>query len=105
MPVIWKLKKVAAERNVYRPKQLQLLIKEKTGVALSLEAVCQLSNHTPKALRGRTAQLLCNALDCCLSDLYEIVPDAPGFCWQGTGSLQSGEDSLPDPDQFRSIIG
>ncbi len=77
MPVRWNLKRwLAVERNIYRPSELRTLLRTKTGVTLSLQAVSTLVNETPGALRLRTIQALCNALDCKLSDFCEIFPDA-----------------------------
>lgn len=76
MPVRWNLKRwLAVERNIYRPSELHTLLVTKTGVRLSLQAVSTLVNGTPGALRLRTIQALCNALDCKLSDFCEIFPD------------------------------
>src|SRR5581483_11247406 len=76
MPVIWNLKKwLAVEHNIYRPSQLQVLLAEKAGVQLSLQAVSTLLNGTPNALRLHTMQALCNALHCSLSDFCEVLPD------------------------------
>ncbi len=76
MPVVWNLKKwLAAEHNIYRPTELQQLLAEKAGVQLSLQAVSTLLNSTPGALRLKTIQALCNALNCSLSDFCEVSPD------------------------------
>jgi len=78
MPVVWKLKKwLAVEHDIYRPSELQALLVEKAGVQLSLQAVSTLLNGTPGALRLRTVQALCNALNCTLSDFCEVLPDNP----------------------------
>jgi DNA-binding Xre family transcriptional regulator len=77
MTVQWNLKRwLAIERNIYRPSELRTLLLTKTGVKLSLQAVSSLVNGTPGALRLRTIQALCNALDCKLSDFCEVFPDA-----------------------------
>ena len=76
MPVRWNLKRwLAVERNIYRPSELRTLLVTKAGVKLSLQAVSALVNGTPGALRLRTIQALCNALDCKLSDFCEVFPD------------------------------
>ena len=77
MPVRWNLKRwLAVERNIYRPSELHTLLVTKAGVKLSLQSVSALVNRTPGALRLRTMQALCNALDCKLSDFCEVFPDA-----------------------------
>ena len=76
MPVRWNLKRwLAIERDIYRPSELHTLLVTKTDVKLSLQAVSTLVNGTPGALRLRTIQALCNALDCKLSDFCEVFPD------------------------------
>jgi DNA-binding Xre family transcriptional regulator len=77
MPVQWNLKRwLAVERNIYRPSELRTLLLTKTDLKLSLQAVSTLVNETPGALRLRTIQALCNALDCKLSDFCDVFPDA-----------------------------
>ncbi|QBD78813.1 hypothetical protein EPA93_23635 [Ktedonosporobacter rubrisoli] len=76
MPVKWTLKKwLAVEHNIYRPSQLQVVLAQKAGVQLSLQAISSLLNSTPSAIRLQTIQALCNALHCSLSDFCEVVPD------------------------------
>jgi DNA-binding Xre family transcriptional regulator len=76
MPVEWKLKKwLAVERDIYRPYELKALLAEKAGVYLSSQAVSALMNSTPSALRIPTLQALCTALECKLSDFFEIFPE------------------------------
>lgn len=75
MPIQWTLKKwLATERDIYRPSELQILLREKAGVKLSLQAVSALVNSTPKALRLRTMEALCDTLDCKLSDFCQVLP-------------------------------
>lgn len=78
MPITWNLRKwLALHRDIYRPADLQALLKDKAGVILSHQAVAALMQGTPSALRLQTMQALCNALDCQLSDFCEVTPDAP----------------------------
>jgi DNA-binding Xre family transcriptional regulator len=76
MPVVWNLKKwLALERDIYRPVELQTLIRKQTGVDLTIQTISNLINGTPSALRLQTIQVLCNALDCNLSDFCNVLPD------------------------------
>jgi DNA-binding Xre family transcriptional regulator len=76
MPMVWTLKKwLAVERDIYRPSELQSLLVEKAGIQLSLQSISALINGKPNALRVQTIQAICNALDCKLSDFFDIVPD------------------------------
>src|SRR4051812_18687457 len=77
MPLTWNLKKwLAVERDIYRPFELQALLSKKAGVHLSIQTLSALVNAKPNALRLRTMQALCNALDCKLSDFCEVSPDS-----------------------------
>ena len=69
MAIVWNLKKwLAVNRDIYRASEVQLLLAEKAGVRLSLQAISAIINEQPSALRLQTIQALCNALDCKLSD-------------------------------------
>lgn len=116
MPIVWNLKKwLAVERDIYRPSELQVLLAEKAGVQLSLQAVSALINGTPNALRLQTILALCNALDCTLSDFCYVGPDSPTEARQrqrkvaGSGPIRlyggkekpkSQESLFPDPHQY-----
>jgi DNA-binding Xre family transcriptional regulator len=77
MAIRWDLKHwLAAERRIYRPSELQPVLAERGGLHLSLQAISTLMNRRPDAIRFRTMQALCRALDCKLSDFCEISPDA-----------------------------
>lgn len=76
MPIIWNLRKwLAVSRDIYRPVDLQLLLREKAGVILSHQSVAALMHGTPSALRLQTIQALCTALDCNLRDFCEVLPN------------------------------
>ncbi|MCC5669468.1 helix-turn-helix domain-containing protein [Nostoc sp. CHAB 5784] len=115
MPIVWNLKKwLAIERDIYRPSELQALLASKAGVQLSLQAVSALINGKPSALRIQTIQALCNALDCKVSDFFDVLPDSPkeltkqSFASNHKPSRLYGdkkqpekqESIFPDPHQF-----
>jgi DNA-binding Xre family transcriptional regulator len=115
MPIVWTLKKwLAVERDIYRPSQVQVLLMEKAGVQLSLQAVSALINGKPHALRLQTIQALCTALDCKLSDFCEVLPDTateqhrqrkaagtpPVRLYGGKDTRQEQASIFPDPHQF-----
>ncbi|MEI2578031.1 helix-turn-helix domain-containing protein [Scytonema sp. PRP1] len=117
MPIVWNLKKwLAVERDIYRPSELQALLASKAGVQLSLQAVSALINGKPSALRIQTIQALCNALDCKVSDFFDVLPDPPKeLKKQGKASNnkpsrlygdkkqpEKQESIFPDPHQFPS---
>ncbi len=100
MPIQWKLKQwLAINRQIYRPSELQALLEEKTGTQLSWQAIASLLNNVPGALRLSTIQALCNALNCTLSDLCEVLPDqhlstisvfVPSWIWSISPDLTRG---------------
>jgi len=115
MPVVWNLKKwLAVERDIYRPSEVQILLAERAGVQLSLQAVSALINGTPSALRLQTIQALCNALDCKLSDFCDVLPEAttgqqkhrkaageaPVRLYGAKDRAKDRESIFPDPHQF-----
>ncbi len=114
MPIVWNLKKwLAVERDIYRPSELQTLLKEKAGVDLSLQSISALINGKPSALRFQTIQALCNALDCKLSDFCDVLPETMKEQRQrktangdpirlyGTKEVhESAESIFPDPHQY-----
>jgi DNA-binding Xre family transcriptional regulator len=76
MPVVWNLKKwLVLERDIYRPSELQEILKAETGIYLSLQSISALINGKPHALRFQTIQALCNALNCKLSEFCDVLPD------------------------------
>jgi DNA-binding Xre family transcriptional regulator len=115
MPIVWNLKKwLAMERDIYRPSELQMLLAEKAGVQLSLQAISALINGKPNALRLQTIQALCNALDCKLSDFCEVLPDTakeqqkqrkvasgtPVRLYGAKEKAKNQESIFPDPHQY-----
>ena len=116
MPIVWNLKKwLAMERDIYRPSELQMLLAEKAGVQLSLQAISALINGKPNALRLQTIQALCNALDCKLSDFCEVLPDTakeqqkqrkvasgtPVRLYGAKEKAKNQESIFPDPHQYQ----
>lgn len=115
MPIVWNLKKwLAMERDIYRPSELQLLLAQKAGVELSIQAISSLINGKPNALRLQTIQALCNALDCKLSDFCEVLPDSakeqqkqrkvagdtPVRLYGTKEQANNRESIFPDPHQY-----
>jgi DNA-binding Xre family transcriptional regulator len=76
MPAIWNLREWLKERGVTRASQVRRIIHERTGRLLSHQAVSDLLKKQPKMVRVETAQLICDAFYCCLSDFFEVKPRA-----------------------------
>ena len=120
MPVEWNLKKwLVMERDIYRPSQLQQLLAEKAGVQLSIQAISALINNKPSALRLQTIQALCNALECDLSEFFNVTPDAisekkkarkaagdaPVRLYAGKMRTPSDDSIFPDPHTYAKPAG
>ncbi len=116
MPVIWNLKKwLAAERDIFRPTELQQML-EKDGIYISLQALSALINGKPSALRLQTIQVICNALDCKLSDFCDVLPDpgkeqqkqrraageTPRKLYGGKKQTKNEDSIFPDPGDYLS---
>jgi DNA-binding Xre family transcriptional regulator len=112
MAIIWNLKKwLAVNRDIYRASELQLLLAEKVGVRLSLQAISTIINGQPSALRLQTIQAICTALDCKLSDFCDVLPDVQGLRKQKKaaahplplyGGKRKEDSPFPDPRVFVS---
>jgi putative transcriptional regulator len=112
MAIVWNLKKwLAVNRDIYRASEVQLLLAEKAGVRLSLQAISAIINEQPSALRLQTIQALCNALDCKLSDFCDVLPETPAQRKQKKaaatavplyGGKRAAQSPFPDPRTFAS---
>ncbi len=120
MPVVWNLKRwLAINRNIFRASELQALIEEKTGVSISIQSVSALVNGEPNAVRFQTMQVICNALECKLSDFFDIEPDAatvqkqrrkaiggtPARLYGGKASPKRPTSIFPSPQEVRDSAG
>ncbi|HLZ58266.1 MAG TPA: helix-turn-helix transcriptional regulator, partial [Ktedonosporobacter sp.] len=100
MPIQWNLRQwLASNRQIYRPSELRSLLEEKAGTQLSWQAISSLLNTVPSALRLSTIQALCNALNCNLSDFFDVLPDQhpstisvliPAWVWSISPDLTHG---------------
>jgi putative transcriptional regulator len=72
MELRWKLRMVAAQREIWTGAQLRRLLAERAGVEMSAASVSALMRQAPKQLRLSTLQALCVALDCQPGELIEV---------------------------------
>jgi putative transcriptional regulator len=76
MPVVWNFKKwLVINRDIYRPSELQELIAQKAGVYISIQTLTGLMNETPSGIRCKTMLAICTALECKISDFFDIEGD------------------------------
>ncbi len=77
MKVEWRLRMVAAQRNVWTGAQLRRLLADKAHHPLSSASVSALLTKQPTQIKLTTLAALCEALDCSASDLLQVRPDDP----------------------------
>lgn len=74
MAIRWTFKQyVATKHQIYSSTALKKKITEETGVVISVAQLCKFMNGTPKMIRFETAEILCSALECKLSDFLVIT--------------------------------
>jgi DNA-binding Xre family transcriptional regulator len=70
------LRKLMAERGVWKGSELALLLEKKAGYRLSAPSISALLNDTPKQMKTETLDALCTALECTPNDLWVYSKDA-----------------------------
>ena len=69
----WNLRMVAAQRDIWRPTQLQKAF-EQVGFHPSLSKVAALWSNAPLTVRLDDLDKICAALDCTVADLLQPEP-------------------------------
>lgn len=107
MAIRWKLKKyIEDEHSIYSAKKLKQLIKNKTGVCISLQNVCNYLTKRPVMVRLETMEVLCTALDCNLSKFLEVTPSKTNkkadrkLSYKNTPHTKRGQNDFPDPEDY-----
>lgn len=106
MAIHWRLKSLLAARGIHRARTLQRRITDKTGVIISLQNLCNLLNDKPQAIRLKTMEVLCSALDCNLEEFCSIKPgrydldQVHKLSYQNTPHTRRGKASFPDPKDY-----
>jgi DNA-binding Xre family transcriptional regulator len=87
---------------------LQKKIAQETGVVISNQQLCKIVNSRPKLLRFETAEILCSALRCELSDFLTITgkvmdPASPRkLSYKNTPRCKIGIKAFPVPADYKS---
>ncbi|MGG1658100.1 helix-turn-helix domain-containing protein [Brevibacillus sp. NRS-1366] len=68
--LVWMLRKVMAERDIWSGAALARLLKEKAGYDISPPSISALLNGQPKQMKADTLDALCTALECTPNDLW-----------------------------------
>lgn len=71
----WNLRMVAAQRDIWRPTQLQTVLAE-VGFTPSLSKVAALWSGKPVTVRLEDLDKICAALDCTVADLMQAEPQS-----------------------------
>mgnify|MGYP001591384247 FL=1 len=110
MAVNWRLKTfLAQKKGIFRATELQKRIVKKTGVLISLQSLCNFIGKKPVAIRFKTLELICTALECELSDFCSISPsetllqkgsEVKKLSWQNTPLSKRHQNHFPDPKEY-----
>jgi putative transcriptional regulator len=72
--LVWMLRSLMAERNIWTGAALARLLKERAGYELSAPSISALVTTQPKQMKAETLDALCTALDCTPNDLWVHTP-------------------------------
>lgn len=72
MRIRWRLRMIAAQREVWTGVHLQRLLAERAGLEMSSASVSALLTKQPSQVKLSTLIALCTALECTPDDLFEI---------------------------------
>lgn len=92
--------------GIYTVTELRKVIIKKTGYIISIGNLCKYVNHTPTMLKLETAEIICSALGCELSDFFKIRPkkfkniSRKKLSYKNTPKKMIGIDSFPDPENY-----
>ena len=106
MAITWNLKTLASNKGIYRSKDLQRRIAEKTGVLISLQNVCNLLNEKPQSVKLKTIEIICTTLDCKMNDFCDITPGkfdnskTRKLSSKNTPQSRRGKSDFPDPEDY-----
>jgi DNA-binding Xre family transcriptional regulator len=104
--ITWNLKTLASKKGIYRSKDLQRRIAEKTGVLVSLQNVCNLLNNKPQSVRLKTIEIICTTLDCKMNDFCDITPGkfdnskTRKLSFKNTPHSSRGKGDFPNPEDY-----
>lgn len=72
MQIRWRLRMVAAQREVWTGAQLRRLLAERAGLDMSAASVSALMTKQPTQVKMQTLIALCTALECTPDELFEV---------------------------------
>ena len=108
MAISWRLKTyLATKHGIYLATHLQKRIVSKTGVLISTQNLCNYMNAKPKSIRLKTVELIVTALECELSDFFDIkasevsVGETKKLSYQNTPLAKRAVSKFPDPKNYQ----
>lgn len=72
MNVRWRLRMVAAQKEVWTGAELRRLLAERAGLDMSSASVSALLTKQPSQVKLSTLGALCTALQCSPDDLFQV---------------------------------
>jgi DNA-binding Xre family transcriptional regulator len=72
MPIRWRLRMAAAQREVWTGAELRRLLADRAGLELSSASISALLTKQPSQVKLETLAALCTALACTPNDLLEV---------------------------------
>jgi len=106
MAIHWKLRTLASSRGIYKACELQRRIREKTGIVISLQNLCNLLDKKPLTIKLKTMEIICAGLECDLSDFCEVKPGKfdsshiRKLSYQNTPHKLRGKNNFPEPKDY-----
>ncbi|MCP4163502.1 MAG: helix-turn-helix transcriptional regulator [Deltaproteobacteria bacterium] len=108
MTIRWNFKSyLANSHGIYTVTELKKLITKKTGYVISVANLCKYVNQRPSMLRLETAEIICTALDCNLSDFLKISPKKiksktkKKLSYKNTPKSKVAVKSFPNPEDYK----
>lgn len=74
MSFTWKLKEICSKNEIKNAQQLKIALNEELGIDISLQALHNLLNKTPKSLKIETIEILCSLFKITSSELFIATP-------------------------------
>ena len=109
MAIRWSLKHyLASKHQIYAATELQKKVVTQTGVVISIAQLCNLVNGRPKMIRFETAEVLCSALGCDMSDFLSITPKEMDpmkkkkLSYKNTPHSKIAVQAFPSPEDYKT---
>lgn len=109
MTIKWRLKSFILENNnIATATDFRKKIIEETGIIISVQNLCNLLNSKPKSIRLSTIEIICLALDCKMSEFFDINgKDKKKFSrkvkklsCKNTPKIKIAKNAFPNPENY-----